>query len=82
MRPERNDAPGHAHIHMLGSKLLGRPLAEFLGHLFRGVCPFELMRIRRVPKRFNLGKFFATLMKLVKRLKFQRKFLSRSRPAV
>jgi hypothetical protein len=40
------------------------------------------MRVGRVAKRFNLGKFFATLMKLVKRLKFQRKVLSRSRPAV
>jgi hypothetical protein len=67
---------------MLGGKLLGTPLAESLGNLLCGVCPFEFMRIGRVPKRFNLGEFFATLMKLVERLKFQRKFLSRSRPAV
>jgi hypothetical protein len=80
--PERNDAPRHADLHMLGGQLLGCSFAEFFGHLLRCVCPLELMRIGRVPKRFNLGEFFATLMKLVERLKFQRKFLSRSRPAV
>ena len=82
VRPERDDAPRHSHVHMLRSQLLGSSLAEFLGHLPGRVCPFELVRIRRVSQRLNFGQFFAALLKLVERLKFQRRVLSGSRPAV
>ena len=73
MRPERDNATRHAHIHMLCGQLLGSTFAEFLGHLSGRVCPFELVRIRRVSQRLNFGQFFATLLKLVERLKFQRR---------
>jgi len=82
MRPERDNASRHAHVHMLRSELFGCSLAEFLGHLPGRVCPIKLVWIRRVPERLNFGQFFAALLKLVERLKFQRRVLSKSRPAV
>ena len=75
-KPERDDAPRHAHFPLVGLQLGGGSRTELL-HQGRGrIRPAELPRIRIMPQRLDLLELLAALLKLVARLKFQGKILS------
>ena len=58
MRPQRNNASRHAHVHVLRGQLLGRALAKLLGHLPGRVRPRKPVRISRVSERLDFVSVF------------------------
>jgi hypothetical protein len=69
---QRDDAARDADFNLFRLEFVGSALAEFPGHLARGMRPVESVRIGSVSQRFDFDELFAALLKLVERLEFQR----------
>jgi hypothetical protein len=72
----RQDSPGKANVALLSLQICGGGFAKLGRKVGNGVRPTKFVWIRSQAQRLNLLQFFLTLLKLLARLKFQRKILS------
>jgi hypothetical protein len=65
MQPHCEDASGHANRRLCGFQRCGIGRSIFFNKFRRGRGPIELVRIRVMAARFNLGEFLLALEILI-----------------